>query len=78
MKKKEIPQHRREKGITFTKFTDDEIGIILYLYENNIEMTDIANHFGKAPSSIYRIVVKNECKRKSIENLLQELEEVCS
>ena len=43
----------------------------IYLYENNIDMIDIARFFKKDTSSMWRLLKKNDVKQKSIKDLLK-------
>ena len=54
--------------------TYDEKIVIAYLYENNAKVVDIASHFGRDVSTIWRIAIDCKLKRKSIGEYIKEFE----
>jgi len=58
----------RSRNLTF-----EQQGQILYLYENNISISEIASFYHKDLSTIHRLITKLKGKRKKIKDLLQDI-----
>ncbi len=52
--------------------TDDEKCKIVFLYENNIQMSEISRLFNRDPSCIFRVIQQTKAKRKTINDVLEE------
>ncbi len=48
-----------------------ETEMMIYLFENNIPIYDIAKYFGRNPATIYRRFEKIKPKQRTIEDLLE-------
>ena len=62
---------QRKKNLTYHQISE-----LIFLYENNISIGDLAKHFNKNLSTIHRTILKTKPKRKTIQDILEE--KVCA
>lgn len=74
---------KRKKGIKLIsegpknpRFSPKDIDRIIYLYENNIDLKEIAKHFNRNVTTIWRTVIRYNAKRLTLKDVLDGMEEI--